>query len=186
MIKPIGYRGYKLNPNKLQQAPQSILLYVVGAFYYTEDYEYFDIIKPYLDIPEEPKSIEELSQELDEKFEKLLVKTKRNFYTSKESAKYRYNQKFKKIDDDFDYMKEWGHLPSITLVLGGEILMNNSNYVVASSSSLEWKSVYNIGNGDAGYYTNGSDLRIYMPKKPNFIVGFCMRNLLGFKWMSGK
>ena len=36
--------GYKLNPNKLKGAPQSILPYVCGAFYYTEDYEYFDKI----------------------------------------------------------------------------------------------------------------------------------------------
>ena len=42
MTKPIGYRGYKLNPNKLKGAPQGILPYVVGAFYYTEDFEYFD------------------------------------------------------------------------------------------------------------------------------------------------
>jgi len=34
--------GYKLNPNKLKGAPQSILPFVCGAFYYTEDYEYFD------------------------------------------------------------------------------------------------------------------------------------------------
>jgi hypothetical protein len=177
---------YKINVDKLKWEKIDTLPYLIGFIKFSEDYEYFDKIKHLLIIPEEPKSIEELSQELDEKFEELLVKTKRNFYTSKESAKYRYNQKFKKINDDFEYMKKWGHLPSMRLVPGGEILMNSSNYVVASSSSLELKSAYKIGNGDAGYYTNGSDLRIYMPKKPNFIVGFCMRNLLGFKWVNGK
>jgi hypothetical protein len=40
--------GYKLNPNKLKKAPQSILPYVVGAFYYTEDYEYFTFGSGYL------------------------------------------------------------------------------------------------------------------------------------------
>ena len=67
--------GYKFNPHKLKGASQSILPYVCGAFYYTEDYEYFDIIKPYLDIPEPRKSLEEIQQELDEKFDKLIEKT---------------------------------------------------------------------------------------------------------------
>jgi hypothetical protein len=44
----IGPSGYKLNPVKLAGASQSILPYVCGAFYYTEDYEYFDVIKDYL------------------------------------------------------------------------------------------------------------------------------------------
>jgi hypothetical protein len=34
--------GYKLNPVKLTGPSQSILPFVCGAFYYTEDYEYFD------------------------------------------------------------------------------------------------------------------------------------------------
>jgi hypothetical protein len=29
--------GYKLNPDKLKEASQSILPYVCGAFYYTND-----------------------------------------------------------------------------------------------------------------------------------------------------
>ncbi len=64
--------GYKLNPNKLKGAPQSILPYFVGAFYYTEDFEYFDVIKPYLDIPEKPKTLEEIPQEFDEKIDKQI------------------------------------------------------------------------------------------------------------------
>jgi hypothetical protein len=35
--------GYKLNPNKLVGASSSILPYFVSAFYYTEDFEYFDV-----------------------------------------------------------------------------------------------------------------------------------------------
>ena len=59
--------GYKLNPKKLVGAPQGILPFICGAFYYTEDFEYFDVIKPYLDIPEPHKSLEQIQQELEEK-----------------------------------------------------------------------------------------------------------------------
>ena len=52
-------KAYKVNPEKLKGAPQSVLPYLYGALwkdqiiYYGEDYEYFDAIRPYLDIPEE-------------------------------------------------------------------------------------------------------------------------------------
>ena len=98
-------RGYKLNPNKLKEASQSILPFVCGAFYYTEDYEYFDVIKPYLDIPEPRKSLEEIKQELDEKFEKLIVRTKRNFYASKLTTERNCENKFQKIFDGFECIK---------------------------------------------------------------------------------
>jgi len=41
----IGPSGYKLNPEKLKGAPQSVLPYILGCFYFTEEYEYFDVSK---------------------------------------------------------------------------------------------------------------------------------------------
>ena len=59
-LKMTKRKAYKVNPEKLKGAPQSILPYVFcfpnGTFYideiiyYSEDYEHFDLIKPYLDI----------------------------------------------------------------------------------------------------------------------------------------
>ena len=37
----IGTTGYKLNPEKLVGAPQSVLPYILGCFYFKEEYEYF-------------------------------------------------------------------------------------------------------------------------------------------------
>jgi len=101
----IGPSGYKLNPEKLKRAPQSVLPYILGCFYFTEDYEYFDVIKPYLDIPEPRKSLEEIKQELDEKFEKLIERTKRNFYASKLTTERNCENKFQKIFDGFECIK---------------------------------------------------------------------------------
>lgn len=176
---------YKINLDKLREKIDT-LPYFLGILGYSEDYMYFDKIKHLLIIPEEPKSIEELSQELDEKFEELLVKTKRKFAVSKETAEYYYNQKFRKINDDFEYIKEWGSLPRFTLTEGG-ILTNSNNYFISNSaSSLSWSTEFRIGNGDAGYYTDGVGLRISMPKKPNMIVRTFMRICLGFKWVNKK
>ena len=173
MTEPIGY---KLNPEKLKKAPQGILPYVVGTFYYTEDYEYFDVIKPYLDIPEKPKTLEEISQEFDEKIDELITKTKNNFYASKTFAESRYEKKFDKIFDDFEYAKEHGQFPL-------KFTLDYSKFTTTGSDityNLEIKS----GGEEVGYYTTGNGyLRFLMDKKPNFIVRFCMNKLLDFRWI---
>jgi hypothetical protein len=182
MTKPIGYRGYKLNPNKLKKAPQGILPYVVGAFYYTEDFEYFDIIKPYLDIPEKPKTLEEISQELDEKFDKLLVQTRSKFTVSKNIAEIRFERKFNRIIDNFEYARENGFFPP---KLTGTLDYSN---LIATGSNITSSFVIKQGNKHEGYYTFGNcrSFRYYMPTKPNAITRWFMKNCLSFIWVNEK
>ena len=169
--------GYKLNPNKLKGAPQSILPYFVGAFYYTEDYEYFDVIKPYLDIPEPLKSLEEIQQELDEKIDKRIEDVEYKFAQLKCYQEYQYNQKFNRIIENFEYAKEHGQFPS---------KLTYSN-LIATGSNITSTFVIKQGNKHEGYYTIGNGyLRFYMPDKPNFVIRFCMDKLLGFKWIDEK
>ena len=90
----INSTGYNLNPTKLKDAPRQILPYLFTSFYFTEEFEYFDVIKPYLDIPEPPKTPEQISQELDEKIDALIKTTKEKFECSQYFAEKRYNQEF--------------------------------------------------------------------------------------------
>jgi hypothetical protein len=170
--------GYKLNPNKLKGAPQSILPYFVGAFYYTEDFEYFDVIKNYLDIPEKPKTLEEISQELDEKFEKLIERTKNSFYKSKYIAETLYDTKFNRIIENFEYAKEHGQFPP---------KLTYSN-LIATGSNITSTFVIKQGNNHEGYYTFGNcrSFRYYMPTKPNAITRWFMKNCLSFIWVDEK
>ena len=174
--------GYKLNPNKLKKAPQSILPYVVGAFYYTEDFEYFDVIKPYLDIPEKPKTLEEISQEFDEKIDDLIERTKNSFYKSKYIAETLYDTKFNRIIENFEYAKEHGQFP-VRLTIG------NLDYskLTATGSNITSNFVIKEGGKEVGYYTFGSGyFKYYKRDKPNFIIRFCMKNFLGFFWVDEK
>jgi len=173
--------GYKLNPNKLKKAPQSILPYVVGAFYYTEDFEYFDVIKPYLDIPEKSKTLEEISQELEEKFEKLIEKTHLE-YRIGHNWLYklrRYEEFCKKQDADFEYARENGFFPP---KLTGTLDYSN---LIATGSNITSSFVIKSGGKEVGYYTFGNRkyFKYFMDEKPNFVVRFCMDKLLGFKWI---
>jgi hypothetical protein len=167
--------GYKLNPNKLKGAPQSILPYVVGAFYYTEDFEYFDIIKPYLDIPEPRKSLEEIQQELDEKFEKLIEKTHLEYRIGHNWLyKLRKYEEFcKKQDEDFEYAKTYGYFPQKPKFTIGTTLSANNAY------STEFRI---CNNTEVGYWDIKPNIKVYLGKKPNRIVRYFTKLLLDFTW----
>jgi hypothetical protein len=169
--------GYKLNPNKLKGAPQGILPYVCGAFYYTEDFEYFDVIKPYLDIPEPPKSLEEIQQELDEKIDKRIERVKEKFNQLGYTQEYHYEVKFNRIFENFEYAKEHGQFPP---------KLTYSN-LIATGSNITSTFVIKQGNNHEGYYTIGNGyLRFYMPTKPNAITRWFMKNCLSFIWVDEK
>ena len=169
-------RGYKLNPEKLVGAPEWKLPYLLGAFYYTEDYEYFDLVKPYLDIPEPRKSLEEIKQELDEKFEKLIERTHLKYrighdwtYTLR-----RYNQFCKDQDADFEYAKRNGYFPvKLKFVSNTELSVNST------TTSFEIR----CGTNNAGYYSIGAgNVRYYMNEKPNWLVRNCAKIFFDFTW----
>ena len=176
----IGPLGYKLDPNKLKEAPRQILPYLFSCFYFTEEFEYFDVIKLYLDIPEKPKTLDEITQEFDEKIDKLIEKTKRNFYASKLTAEGNYENKFDRINENFEYAKEHGEFrPKLKL-----------SYTTTglSAGSYETSFVLKQGSNHKGYYTFGNRryFKIYMPDKPNMIVRFFMKTCLGFVWVDEK
>jgi hypothetical protein len=175
---------YRLDPEKLKGASQSILPYLFGRnLCYTEDYEYFDKIRPYLDIPEEPKSLEDLSQELDEKIDALIKTTKEKFECSKETAEYYYNERFDRIFSNFHYAKEYGHFPEVRFAKIGRI-----DYAKLSVSGEYTPSfVIKQGNSHQGYYTIGDGYyRFYMKETPNMIFRWFVHKLMGFKWVDEK
>ena len=167
---------YPVSVEKLQQASMRELAYLIVPVNIGEDYEYFDKVKHLLDIPEKPKSIEELSQEFDEKIDKLITKTKNNFYASKTFAESRYEKEFDKIFDNFEYAKENGQFPL-------KFTLDYSKFI-ATGSNITSNFVFKSGGEEVGYYTIGNGyLRYYMNKKPNFVVRFCMDKLLNFRWI---
>jgi hypothetical protein len=177
--------GYKLNPEKLKGASQSILPYLFSCFYFKEEFEYFDLVKPYLDIPEPRKSIDELSHELDEKFEKLIEQTKRNFYASKLTAERNYEYKFDRIINNFEYARENGFFP-VKYTLSGTFdcstLSVNCGVNIGSPSF-----VVKNGSSHQGYYTIGDGYyRFYMSEKPNMIFRWFVYKLMGFRWVDEK
>jgi hypothetical protein len=169
--------GYKLNPKKLKGASQSILPYVCGAFYYTEDYEYFDVIKPYLDIPEKPKTLEEISQEFDAKIDKQIEDVKYKFEQLKYRQEYQFSKKITRIIEDIEYARKNGSFPAKL----------DYSKLTATGGNITSSFVIKEGGKEVGYYTFGSGyFRYYKRDKPNSVVRFCMNKLLDFRWVDEK
>lgn len=127
---------------------------------------------------EEPKTLDEIQQEFDEKIDELIEKTKRNFYAYKLTAERKYEDKFDKIFDNFEFAKKNGNFPlKLNLTCGTGLSIGAGSY--------DTSFVIKQGNKHEGYYTfgNGRYIRYYMPTKPNMIARFFMKTCLALRWI---
>jgi hypothetical protein len=156
----------------------------------------YELAKEYFVVPyvEEPhKSIEELKEEFENTLTELLVKTKRKFAVSKESSEYRFKIKCDNANSRFEYAKKNGEfLQYLSLTTSSNVTIGDSNgpnsYLSVSNSALSWGTEFNLNpsKNSVGYYFVVPDVKFHMTKRPNRIVRFFMRNLLGFKWVDKK
>ena len=141
--------------------------------------EYFTIpyVVPELEFSTPRKSIEEIQQEFDEKIDDLIETTKRNFYAYKLTAERKYENKFDRISDNFEYAKEHGQFPYLKLAY--------TTTGLSAGSYTETSFAIKQGSNHKGYYTIGNQryFRYYMPDKPNRLVRFFMKTCLGFVWI---
>ena len=175
---------YPVSMEKLEQASMKEAAYLIAPMNIGEDYEYYDKVKHLLIIPEEPKSLDEISQELDEKFEKLIERTKRKFECSGDFAEGRYNRNFDNIIENFEYAKKHGSFPKVTFISSGTLDYSKLSVTGGGEFSSPCFMVKH-GNNHQGYYTIGDDgyYRFYMEKKPNAFFRFFVYKLMGFRWV---
>jgi hypothetical protein len=130
--------------------------------------------------------LEEISQELDEKFEKLIEQYKRNSYASTLTTESNYDWNFDRIIENFEYAKEHGRFPQpIKWGLATGLSATDGSYLISGGGDgnvVSWSTEFNLKSNSVGYYSIDRDIRFNMTKKPNFVVRFCMDKLLGFKW----
>ena len=179
---------YRLDVSKIKTLKDARnvfdLMNLVGSYDPEDPEDDYYHLREYFTILQEPqgltfstprKSIEEIQQELDEKFEELLVKTKRRFAVSKESAEYHYNRKFDRIIDTFEEAKKWGSFPQPIKLIDGTglcangVITNYSSFVISNSKKV-------------GYYELVDGVRMESATKPNPVVRFMTKWLLGWKW----
>ncbi len=154
-----------------------------------EDNEQYELAKEYFTIPyKHPeikgsfqlprKSLEEISQEFEEKIDKHIESIKHKFAELKCHQEYYYNQRFNRIIEDFEYARKNGRFPEKHRLIYSDNLGTNN-----FTSSFIIKQ----GNNHEGYYTIGNGyLRFYMPTKPNAITRWFMNKCLSIRWVDEK
>jgi hypothetical protein len=172
----IGSKWYDVNTTKLTSIKDVQAIFSAIGLKVSETNENFDKVKHLLIIPEKPKTLDDIQQEFDEKIDELLVKTKRKFAVSKQTAEYHYNAKFDRIIENFEYAVKNGNFPpKVNLTYG----------IGLSGGSYDTSFVIKQGNKHEGYYTfgNGRYFKYYMHTKPNMIVRFFMKTCLALRWV---
>ena len=175
---------YPVSMEKLEQASIKEAAYLIAPMNIGEDYEYYDKVKHLLIIPEEPKSLDEISKELDEKFEKLIERTKGKFECSGDFAERNYDWNFGRIIGNFEYARENGSFPKVTFISSGTLDYSKLSVNIGSNISSPCFMVKH-GSSHQGYYTIGDDgyYRFYMEKKPNIVFRWFVYKLMGFRWV---
>ncbi len=167
---------YQVDVEKLHHQRFEDVAYLFATMMVSKDYEYFDKVKKFLIIPEKPKTLEELQQELEEKFEKLIEKTHLEYRIGHNWLyKLRKYEEFcKKQDADFEYARKNGFFP-LKYTLDYSKLTTNSTL----SLNTEFR-VYN--NKEVGYWDIKPNIKVYLERKPNRIVRYFTKLLLDFTW----
>jgi hypothetical protein len=195
MIKPQGElyihqpNWYDVDADKLTSAKDIAELLTALEMRVSQTCEHFDKVKKFLIIPEKPKTLEEISQELDEKFEKLIERTKEKFAYSKECAEKRYNYKFDRIIENFEYAKKNGFfLQYLSFTTSGNVSIGNgivpNSYLTVGSGGAEWTSNFVIKPNaiGVGYWKIDPNIQVYRKTKPNWLVRNCAKIFFDFTW----
>jgi hypothetical protein len=182
--------NHKLDTSKLKTIKDVKNVFECMSLYSnaSEDNEQYELLKEYFTIPNEPqeikfelprKSLEEISQEFDEKIDEQIKDVKCKFIQLKYLQEYQFSKKITKIIEDIEYARENGRFP-LKLTL-------DYSKLTATGSNITSNFVIKEGGKEVGYYTFGNGyLKYYMNKKPNFIIRFCMDKLLDFRWVDEK
>ena len=170
----IGTKWYDVDTTKLTSTKDIVEFLTVLEMRVCEDSKYFDMVKKFLIIPENPKTLDEIKEEFDEKMDELIAITKGKFEYFKVVAEDRYNTKFNRIIQDFEYAKNCSSFSQkLTFTIGDGLTANNyvtSNFVIKSTSM------------GIGYWDVKPNIQIWLQQKPNWLVRRCAKIFFDFGW----
>ncbi len=165
---------YEIDVEKFSKATMSDLAHLLSPMRVAENYEFFEVVKPFLKIPEKPKTLEEILQEFDKKIDKQIEDVEYKFAQLKYYQEYQFSKKITKIIEDIEYARKNGSFPAKL----------DYSKLTATGSNITSNFVIKEGGKEVGYYTFGNGyLKYYMNKKPTAISRWFMKNCLSFVWV---
>ena len=192
--------GYKLDVDKIKTIKdvKNVFELLDLGFYLPEDHKDYNLFKELTIQPEEPrKSVEEIKQELDKKFEKIIEQYKRNSYASKLTAERKYEDKFDRISYNFQCAVNNGFFPqylsittsgnslttsanSLFTVNGGGLSLNNAIISNVNTHNI----VINSNVNNVGYWESKPIFKVYFNKRPNWLSRICAKIIFDITWKS--
>jgi len=184
---------YKLDVDKIKTIKdiKNVFELLDLGFYLPEDHKDYNLFKELTIQPEEPrKSLEEIKQELDKKFEEIIEQYKRNSYASRLTAERKYEDKFDNIFDNFQYAVKNGFFPqylslttsgnSLFTVNGGGLSVNNAIISNVNTHNI----VINSNVNNVGYWESKPIFKVYLNKRPNWLSRICAKIIFDITWKS--
>lgn len=173
---------YSIDIEKLSKSRIGPLAYLYADLKVSDDADYFDEIRHLLLIPEKPKSLDEIQEELDSRIDDIIRYTKNKFKNARLQAERTFTSDITILKSNFEYAKRNGQFPQKLNVITGvsdNILSFSSGYgTIYKHDLLKIGSV----SDSSGYYEIDSKLKIFLTKKPSFINKFFVRLFLNWKW----
>jgi hypothetical protein len=169
---------YKLDVDKIKTTKdvKNVFELLDLGFYLPEDHKNYNLFKELTIQPEKPKGIEYYQKELDKKFEEIIEQYKRNSYASKLTAERKYEDKFDKIFDNFQYAVKNGHFPHKRLFGIADYSNVSLNNAITHNFVLKPNAI------GVGYWEIDPNIQVYRKTKPNRIVRYFTKLLLDFTW----
>jgi hypothetical protein len=168
---------YKLDVDKIKTIKdiKNVFELLDLGFYLPEDHKDYNLFKELTIQPEEPrKSLEEIKQELDKKFEEIIEQYKRNSYAYKLTAERKCEDKFDRISYNFQCAVNNGVFPQhLYLTTLGNASIGN---VITHKFVMKPDAI------GVGYWEIDPQIQVYRKTKPNRIVRYFSRLLLDFHW----
>ena len=184
MTEPLNH---KLDTSKIKTLTDVKNVFECMSLYSnaSETHEKYELIQEYFTIPNEPqeikfelprKTLEEISQEFDEKIDKQIEDVEYKFAQLKYYQEYQFSKKITRIIEDIEYAKKHGQFPVKLTV--GDLCCSN----VGISSTVDWSTEFRIGKDEVGYWDIKPNIKVYLKKKPNRVVRYFTKLLLDFTW----
>lgn len=168
-------KSYKVDIYKLAKTGRVEALYLYGILSVPEDYEHFDKVKSFLDMPD-------VAPTIDERFDPVIARTRIEF----SCLEGRLNDKFKKFsrkqDEAFEFAKRYGHFPRLHIATNATVSVKglsngelgwdptSGQLLVATEGGSKWVTLGNAG------WSRCSD------KEPSVMVKWFAKVFLGLKW----
>jgi hypothetical protein len=116
------------------------------------------------------KTLDDIKQELNEKFDQIEKNYKQKCILSKARADREFEQFCKQQNQDFEFAKTNGRFPQKINYSAG---ITNA-VLVGSGGGATWQIASNFGlnktNNSKGYWLVKPELRVYSEKKPNVLI----------------